>query len=237
MMALMLVAGQAMATSAALQTVLDNITIAPIPGDSSIDVTTDYVADTWDSYWNITGTGGSVSTMIIELASFAPNNIFGVYDPANPATRVPIFLGPDVAGTQKTLSITALGDVYINHADTGVDFTTTTFGFYQDSTFYATGGLWFSYTPLNSDGMDHMYAYQGINVDTVQIPPWGPGLWTDSEFVVAFEDLDASVSDWDFTDMVVMVESVNPIPEPGTLLLLGLGLIGVVGIGRKKFKF
>ncbi len=34
----------------------------------------------------------------------------------------------------------------------------------------------------------------------------------------------------------VNVRVYGQVPEPGTLLLLGSGLLGLVGVGRKKFR-
>ena len=219
----------------ALQGVLDGITNATPAnpsGNSSVNVVTDQFSP--DQTWAITGSGGSISTLIIELAGFANGNSFGVYDLANPANSVQIFSGAQGAGAQGSLAILADGSVVVNFVDSGIDFASgNAFGFYLNVS--DTGNRWHSNTALNIDGLDHMAAYQGNDCDLIQIPPFSAGVWTSSEYVLAWEDLHASVSDLDYTDFVVIVESVKPIPEPGILALLGLGLLGMVG-GRRFTK-
>jgi len=233
------VAGPVFGNPAFLQGVLDGITTAPIAGDSSVDVTADYISDNMDSLWTITGTGTSAATIIIELASFANSNILGVYDAANPASKEPIFLGAADPGDYASLTIMADGSVWINYTDisagtvtggdTGTDFGGNLFGYYLVS----PQGTFHSNTALNSDGFDHMAAYQGTNTDMVKLPGKGAGLWTNNEFILAWEDL-LNGGDKDFTDMVIMVESVSPVPVPGAILL---GILGLSAAGIKLRRF
>jgi hypothetical protein len=227
------------AGSGPLQTVLNNIT-SPYPGTSSVNVTTDAVSDSLDSLWTITGTGTSAATIIVELAAFKDDNILGVYDAANSASMVPIFDGLSDPGDYASLTIMGDGSVWVVYTDisagtsvggdTLVDFAGNLFGYYLIS----PEGTFYSNTSLNPDGFDHMAAYQGKNIDTIQLPNKSPGLWTDNEFVLAWEDLLLPAGDGDYTDMVIMVESVLPVPVPGAILLGILGL-SVAGLKLRKY--
>jgi hypothetical protein len=240
-----------------LQGELDKITTSPNAGQSSTDVTKEALSDDMDSTWEIKGAGASVETVIVEVAEWAGDNTFGIYDKADPTKKVEIFAGRATTGSQALLSILANGSVIVNFVDTGVDFNANAFGYYLDSTESDksgqgwTGGVWHSDTSLNVDGMDHMYAYQGKDIDHIEIPPYSAGIWSPGEYIFAFEDLHSDhwgnqndinegYPEWsdtepDFSDFVVIVESVRPVPEPSAIFLIA-GLVCVMlGLSRKKF--
>jgi len=223
-----------------LQGVLDSRTLEPVPGVSSIDVDMDAYNDSVDSYWRNTAVG-SVATMIVEMAGFATNNRFGIYDPADPSNTLELFDGAGIAGSTHTVIVAADGHIWLDVYDATPEaqFSGTWFGYYLDSTVgYGNGlqdggGFFYSDTSLNNDGMDHMFAYKGQG-DTIDLPsPWLDAVVGPAYHILAWEDLAAPYTDGDYTDMVVMVESVM-VPVPGAVLLGMLGL-SVAGVKLRKY--
>ncbi len=218
-----------------LQEIIDNITE---DGSNDVDFVSspgggddnDALSDSADSYWEILDPGGSVATFIIEIAGNANYNSFGIYDHGSHTNTVELFSGADGANDSVTVSFMGDGSVMVDSMDTGVDFASDIFGYYLGG----VGATYYSDTELNADGNDHMAAFQGLGVDNLTIFDPPEELWVDDEYILAWEDVTGG--DQDFNDMVVLVDSVTPIPEPATLFLVGGGLLGLAGFGKKKMK-
>ncbi len=214
-------------SGSSLQGILDSHTD---DGLSSINVNTDQVNP--DAYWNITASKASIATMIIELAGYAGSNTFGVYDAGNILSKVQLFNGAatgGLGGTTTTLKIDGAFKVSVNNLYQ-TTFSGKTFGYYLSG----PGGTFYSDNNLNEGKSDHMVAFQGKN-DGFDVEGGSDfSTWTPNEYVLGWEDVAFPGADSDYNDMVLMVESVKPVPEPTTIGLMGLGLIGVFAAARRR---
>lgn len=211
-----------------LQQILNDLTT---PDNALVAVGPVNDALVYDQYWKISGGGGgSVATMVIEIAGLAGVNSFGIYNPLDNSKRAEIFAGADGAADSKTIRVGVGGVVSIDGIDTSLVLSSNLFGFYL----YNGTDYFYSDTALNGDSFDHFVAFQGINGVDIQLPGSGfPGPWSDKEYILAWEDTIRG-GDWDYNDMVIGIESVQPVPEPATMLMLGAGLLGLAAYGRKR---
>jgi hypothetical protein len=139
--------------------------------------------------------------------------VFGDFNTPVAKTIVEFEAGESVVLNYKDGDGNAVGD-FVRY-----DFTGQTFGFWISdgtNTYYSDAGL----NDVNDNGIygeEDDIALLVYNAD--------PGSY------VFAGDLDGSR---DFDNIVTQAESIKPVPEPATMILFGLGLIGVAGFGRKK---
>jgi hypothetical protein len=205
------------------------------------DVDTDQVNP--DALWAIGAGGVSAATIVIEIAGNAATNTFGIYDAQN-GNMVSLFGGPANQADQALVSITASGQVLTVYLQrdangnlTGINtwasgagyFSSNLFGYYLGT----GGGTFYSDPTRNAGGADQMVAFRGDG-DTIRLPGSQPGVWDSASYILAWEDIAYAASDKDFNDFVVFVSSVNSVPEPVSLALIGAALLALTVVGRRR---
>ena len=95
------------------------------------------------------------------------------------------------------------------------------------------GVLGFNFTSDGSGALEPVDNFLGLNLEGLGIFTDGSGLM--NKVILGYDDQYLWPDDDNHDDMMILVEfSPNPVPVPAAIWLFGSGLLGVIGIAKRK---
>ena len=164
--------------SGALQAWLDS-TPPYASGPSGIDAVNDQL---WNAIFQAGIDLAATSTIMLEMAAYAPINEFGIYEYGNPGNMLKLFTGSNDVGDTAFLDLDPDDNLIVDTvvAFSGMTMYTATFsgntelfGFWLDSPDLG-GSLFYTEDSLNPGGMAQAFIYDGT-------APWG----LEGDYIVA----------------------------------------------------
>ncbi|MDJ0598245.1 MAG: PEP-CTERM sorting domain-containing protein [Crocosphaera sp.] len=180
-------------------------------------------------------------SLMLEEAGFAHRNIFGIYDTVT-QNHFQIFAGEAKSGSQLSATLTSDSQLVIGDMTYDVE---GPISFYlsrnpkkRSQTFYSNYIRRGIPQALVYEGAGQQLSFSGINTS-----------FTDTDYIIAFEDQKVLGSDQDYNDLVIFAQTVLKLPQPPASpsiilnndvaipepsLLSGLGMVATLGLARKR---
>jgi len=76
--------------------------------------------------------------------------------------------------------------------------------------------------------------FQGNGATSLKIPGLAPGLFLESQYLIAFETGLGENNDGGFNDFIVLISNVVPVPEPALAWLIGAS--SLVALRRRRVR-
>ena len=210
---------------------------------SSIDVMDD---QSEYAYFEPAGAGTSTSAYIATITWGFPNLEFGIYNLDNPNQQLVLFYeATSNPGDRVSIVFDYLNDIVgtVNVTDPLNPITVDSETYFKKFGFYAityssvpsvVAGPYYSEDDLNTNDYAQFLVYEGKGEMVTVVPGGGNYIDTAHWYVATEADTLRDTTTSDFTDFLVQMESINPVPVPAAVLLGILGL-GVAGLKLRKY--